>query len=65
MLAEWTSANLARSARIDQAHGHSRPIIIHPKNAASIRVTLRIGEKLKRRKEFLGAKRLVYGISRE
>jgi len=29
--------------------------IIHPRDAAWIRVALRIGEKLKRRMEFLGA----------
>ncbi len=36
--------------------------IIHPDNAASVRVALRVGEKLERHIEFFGVERLVYGI---
>jgi RimJ/RimL family protein N-acetyltransferase len=38
--------------------------IIHPDNAPSIRVALRVGERLERRIEFFGVERLVYGIAR-
>ncbi len=38
--------------------------IIHPDNAASIRVAIRIGETLERQVELFGVTRSVYGISR-
>jgi len=38
--------------------------LIHPDNAASIRVALRIGEKLEGQAELFGVIRSVYGIGR-
>jgi RimJ/RimL family protein N-acetyltransferase len=38
--------------------------LIHPDNAASIRVALRLGEKLERQVELMGVMRSVYGIHR-
>jgi RimJ/RimL family protein N-acetyltransferase len=38
--------------------------LIHPDNAASIRVALRLGEKLERQVELMGMTRSVYGIHR-
>jgi len=38
--------------------------LIHPENAASIRVALRVGEKLERQVELFGVMRSVYGIHR-
>ena len=38
--------------------------LIHPDNAASIRVALRLGERLERQVELMGVMRSVYGIHR-
>jgi RimJ/RimL family protein N-acetyltransferase len=38
--------------------------LIHPENAASIRVAERIGERLQGRVEHMGREMLVYGVER-
>jgi RimJ/RimL family protein N-acetyltransferase len=47
---------------LDQPHVIS---LIHPENARSIHVALRLGMQLERRTELLGREALVYGIDRD
>jgi RimJ/RimL family protein N-acetyltransferase len=47
---------------LDQPHVVS---LIHPNNAASIRVAQRLGERLEGRTELLGNEALVYGLHRD